>query len=197
MAIAKAFFTFVETLKKRWNKQREVVDVQRRKEKKKRLDSRKAGVSAHHHTQVSQLTVLLQLFARRLRIARKKLPTHVRLMRHLGTAGMSSDETDTDVGPDTGPRFKIFVKEWRHPQVRELLKAMDTLYVISRRTQRQGNLPNPRIVTNITKSIRQPVTHLPRNAYNPVWLAHPDNYVAGDLEPDADYDFTLDPDIQR
>lgn len=109
---------------------------------------------------------------------------------------MSSDETDNDL--DTGEtRFKVFIKEWRHPQVRELLKVLDTLYTISRKTARQGSLPRPRNASDVVDTTRTHVVGLPRNAYNPTWLDRIGAAMVDELRSTHDHDFACGPDIQQ
>jgi len=88
---------------------------------------------------------------------------------------MSGDETDSewDGDHDAAPHF-IFVLEWRNPEVVNFFRTMYGLYYSTRFKSDDkpgmGKFPHRRIVSYRTTS-GQPVSGLPRNFYNPGYLA--------------------------
>lgn len=142
------------------------------------------------------LTLGVQLYGRRMDMIKSHPPLHKHLlfMKKLGRSGMSSDETDEE--RDSQGHLKVFVKEWRHPQVAELMKTLDTLYMINRRSSRRGPMPTPRRVTTVVDKTRHEVSGLPRNAYSPAWLESIGEEMVKVLNISGEHDFSCPPAIQ-
>lgn len=105
---------------------------------------------------------------------------------------MSSDETDSE----NTAQYKVFLKPWRHPRVQEWLRIIDRLYLINRQNNRQGSMPRPRLATEIVSDSKEYVTHLPKNAYEPVWLASLGVVERGQLmDTEVEYDFSFEPEV--
>lgn len=108
---------------------------------------------------------------------------------------MSSDDTDNEGGT---VRYKVFQKRWRSREVKELLSLLDTLYQISRTTQRRGGLPLQRVQTVTVSEQRPAVLGLPVNAYDSTWLDGLNNLARQALKVDADpHNFTNDPSVSQ
>lgn len=119
------------------------------------------------------------------------------MLTYLGVDGMSSDESDHDSGL---PQYRILVKPWRNPVLAPWLRVFDALHRRSRfrpvdRATR-GAQPHLRIVSSKQDGSRAAVTHLPKNAYNSIWLSNLPDYDLRRLHPqDETYSFSHSPGI--
>ncbi|KAI6149224.1 hypothetical protein BKA82DRAFT_145545 [Pisolithus tinctorius] len=113
---------------------------------------------------------LLQLYNRRLRVALRhsgSYPSAVSAVEQLGPAGMSSDESEHDVGH--GERtYRITRKAWRSATVTATLHVLDALHLRARYQQQwnatAGAWPHL-CVPSSQLSNREPPSGLPKNFY--------------------------------
>ncbi|KAI6017019.1 hypothetical protein EDC04DRAFT_2577000 [Pisolithus marmoratus] len=118
----------------------------------------------------------LQLYNRRLRTAHRHsgaYPSAVNVVQQLGTAGMSSDESEHDVGH--GERtYHITRKAWRSRSVTETLHVLDALHLRMRYQQQwnatAGAWPHLRIPSGRISN-REPLLCLPKNFYAQDYLS--------------------------
>ncbi|KAI5986482.1 hypothetical protein EDD15DRAFT_2117710, partial [Pisolithus albus] len=111
-----------------------------------------------------------QLYNRRLRIAHRHsglYPSAVDVVQQLGPAGMSTDESEHDVGH--GERtYRITRKAWRSATVTATLRVLDSLHLRMRYQQQwtatAGAWPHLRMPSS-RLSNREPPSGLPRNFY--------------------------------
>ncbi|KAI5994645.1 hypothetical protein EDC04DRAFT_2515082, partial [Pisolithus marmoratus] len=112
----------------------------------------------------------LQLYNRRLRMAHRHsgpYPSAVNVVQQLGPAGMSSDESEHEVGH--GERtYHITGKAWRSTTVTATLRVLDALH-LGMRYQQQWNAtagawPHLRMPSSQLSS-REPPSGLPKNFY--------------------------------
>ncbi|TFK17533.1 hypothetical protein FA15DRAFT_710710 [Coprinopsis marcescibilis] len=151
----------------------------------------------------------LRLFGRRVRAAHRhpSLRPHLDFLYDLGAEGMSSDESDHgDLPYDPpararAPRFYIRRPRWRNPALRPWLDLFSVVDTIVRRTDAnasRGAYPRLRVDEAITPAYsdsRKLMSSLPRNCYDPQWLAaHPDP-VYGVNAKDFDYPLMHERDI--
>ncbi|KAI9061492.1 hypothetical protein FKP32DRAFT_1575860 [Trametes sanguinea] len=139
------------------------------------------------------------LFNRRLAAALSynALKPHVAMIRRLGPDGMSSDEScvENDV-----VRYDILVKKWRHPDLTSWLRTFDAVHRRQRfsqtnRTTRGAPVHWRNVSTRVDNS-RKPVAGLPKNAYNPEWLATLQEMEREELiMQNESYAFTHSPDV--
>ncbi|KAI0323556.1 hypothetical protein GY45DRAFT_1264373 [Cubamyces sp. BRFM 1775] len=142
-----------------------------------------------------------QLYYRRLGVAHTYAPLrhHIPMLEALGVHGMSSDESDHRNG---AVQYGVFKKEWRNPAITKWLRVFDSLYRRLRLNEAShstpGSHPHLRFYSDKQSSRHPPVKNLPRNAYDPEWLAGLNQYdikLLGCLN--VTYNFTHHPDMER
>lgn len=146
-----------------------------------------------HHTEC-----LRQLYDRRLKVANTyiDLQRHVSILEDLGKDGMSSDEPD---GPSNPKQYCVLVKPWRNPVLASWLRTFDAVHRRFREDElipgiQKGAQPHLRVLTDKVDGRRGAVAGLPRNAYNPDWLANLTSVDLEDLNMEPDnYDFSHTP----
>ncbi|KLO06160.1 hypothetical protein SCHPADRAFT_895681 [Schizopora paradoxa] len=98
------------------------------------------------------------------------------LFNVLGLDSMSDDERD-GVGIYGERRFRIIEQEWKHPDLTYWVRILDGLYISTRFNEAgkptPGNWPRIRLppAPNAPKSKKLPPSGLPRNFFNPEYLA--------------------------
>ena len=112
---------------------------------------------------------------------------------------MSSDEED-DKGSFV--RYRVFKKTWRHADVTKFLRILDALYRMWRRESGQapkrGSMQRRRYLVDEEATDRPAVPRLPKNAYDPDWLAKLTPTELDDLSPSKEkYDFSHDRNLKR
>ncbi|KAI5990973.1 hypothetical protein EDD15DRAFT_2169745 [Pisolithus albus] len=125
-----------------------------------------AGIHSVHRRRERKL----QLYNRRLRTAHRhsgSYPSAVSVVQQLGPTGMSSDESEHDVGH--GERiYHITRKTWRSAAVTDALRVLDKLH-LRMRYQEQWNATAgawPHLRTPSSQvSNRKPLSGLPKNFY--------------------------------
>ena len=106
----------------------------------------------------------------------KELKKYETVLRLLGPAGMSSDESSAENGVK---QYVTMKKVWRHKDVGFLLQTLDALYRRDRlnalTNKRRGAQPRLRKTGTKTSSRTPPPPGLPITAFDPTWLeAQPD-----------------------
>ncbi|KAI0715208.1 hypothetical protein C8Q76DRAFT_618222 [Earliella scabrosa] len=138
----------------------------------------------------STLTASVQLFERRLSVVtdHKELSRYEKVLRILGPAGMSSDESMTERGVK---QYIILKKVWRGDDVTLLLRTLDALARRDRLNpqtrKRRGAPPRLRKEGPSTSDRTPPPPGLPINAFDATWLKERSDYdlelLAIDKEP--------------
>jgi hypothetical protein len=202
--VKEAFFTRIKTMR------RELSGIQQRQGGKKPQENRKARHGQRKYT-VSRLrfrittvsittNLFIKLFHRRLDTAQSHpgLRRHFTMLQRLGVDGMSSDESeseDLDTTNQANPQYNILPPIWRAQELSDWLHVFDSIHMLGRRgssSSIRGALPRLRRYTEGLKSKKLKwVSRLPRNAYDPHWLAsqHNAGFV---VQPSQDYDFSHD-----
>ena len=97
---------------------------------------------------------------------------HVRILRILGPAGMSSDEED--VSNPLVRRFGIIKREWMSQELTYSIRVLDGLSRWQRSQEGQGSqrgqFPRVRFLTENMETSSRPIPGLPINAYDQDWL---------------------------
>ncbi|KAI0628161.1 hypothetical protein C8Q77DRAFT_1068583 [Trametes polyzona] len=142
-------------------------------------------------------------YNRRLRVALYYPETrkHVPILKDLGPEGMSSDE-ENDVGGTLWKEYGVHRMPWRDKAVTHNLRVLDALRRRYRseegQGERRGARPRIRFLTDIPSKRTRAVPRLPRNAYDPQWLAGLNTLQRADLQHRQDnHDFSHDPEIMR
>ncbi|KAI6027729.1 hypothetical protein BKA83DRAFT_4048536 [Pisolithus microcarpus] len=137
----------------------------------RRCQERKSHVCfSHCRIMYSHLIEILQLYLRRLHVAKlysQQHPSAVRAIEELGVSGMSSDDSDHESGGGAA-RYTIVSKDWRSGEVTELLRLLDALHLRLRYRNNwnatSGAWPHLRLISH-KSSTRAAVKGLPRNFY--------------------------------
>lgn len=99
------------------------------------------------------------------------LKQHVQMVRRLGVDGMSSDESSVE---NDIVHYRVVKKRWRNEKVTSWLRAFDAMYrkkrVSATNRRSRGAAVHAREVTNTFDDSRAAVPHLPRSAYDEIWL---------------------------
>lgn len=175
-------------------------EVEKFRKKQANRNERQRNVSLLSSQHVQELTSP-QLFHRRLIVA-KMFPAfrrHVPILEALGPFGMSSDESSHANGY---PAYRVFKKEWRNPTLTIWLRLFDSIYrrlrfnPVDQNTA--GSHPHLRMYCEEICNRRAAVKHLPRNAYNEVWVRELNDYDRDLLEiQQITYDFSHPEDVVR
>lgn len=106
--------------------------------------------------------------------ALKRMAKYIAL---LGVLGHSEDETDREHRTvDNRARYLIKRLEWRSDELTQYVRALDVVHLSTRWSRsgrpRRGQFPRIRVATrNKVDRDARPVPGLPRNFYDPSWLA--------------------------
>ena len=213
-----AFLAHLHTLQKHYQKHRELDksddDIDGATEVKKRDDRlREAGIQRKFNVR-SWLFVdqkhssfnLFQLLKRRTK-GHKAYANDSSIQRmeqeifpYLTPGVMSGDEEDFSYLPPRGLKCKRFIVRsmtWRNPAAVEFFRVLDALYFSLRCSDdgkwSRGHFPDERLRCERTESGRA-VRGLPRNFYNPAWLAtlDPLEIEMLDMQPSVNFDFSQD-----
>lgn len=135
----------------------------------------------------------------RAALSREDTRHHASMLRQMGTAGVSSDESGTENG---APIFHVKVHRWRHPLLTVWMRAFDAIHLMSRfgplAEDGRGAPPRERFDSNIVStSTRRIPRGLPINAYNSHWLDRLPPYHREDLGAAAAYDFSHSPEVMQ
>lgn len=104
---------------------------------------------------------------------------------------MSDDEPEDDVGTHGERRFRIVVPKWRNPRLTSWLRVFDGLYISTRFNDAgratRGNWPRIRLPPhpNALKSDKRPPSGLPKNFFDPKYLAGLQPYQLAELQVKA------------
>ncbi|KAI5989705.1 hypothetical protein EDD15DRAFT_2171086 [Pisolithus albus] len=142
-----------------------------------RRQERKSHVCfSHCRIMYFHLIEILQLYLRRLHVAKlysQQHPSAARAIEELGVSGMSSDDSDHESGGGAA-RYTIVSKDWRSGEVTELLRLLDALHLRLRYCNNwnatSGAWPHLRLISH-KSSTRAAVKGLPRNFYARGFLA--------------------------
>lgn len=145
-------------------------------------------------------------FLRRLNAAaiHPELHRHVAILRALGPAGMSSDDTD-HVDASGVPQYRIKIYLWRHPDLASFLRVFDGVHRHDRfqdstpeRVAGPGGQPHIRNLRDgeSIPSTSNPPVGLLSCVYHPELLAKPEGARLR-AKPSPAYDFSLHPDMVR
>lgn len=122
----------------------------------------------------------------------------------LGILGHSEDESDRDhKSPEGRPRYLILQLEWRSEELTRYLRALDVVHLSTRWTRsgraKRGQFPRIRVVVkNKVDRDAQPIQGLPRNFYNPSWLAAQSEETKTVLQiQEKEVDLSIPESIQR
>ncbi|KAI6024059.1 hypothetical protein BKA83DRAFT_17398, partial [Pisolithus microcarpus] len=137
----------------------------------RRRQERKSHVCfSHCRITYFHLIEILQLYLRRLHVAKfysQQHPSAARAIEELGVSGMSSDDSDHESGGGAA-RYTIVSKDWRSGEVTELLRLLDALHLHLRYRNNwnatSGTWPHLRLISH-KSSTRAAVKGLPRNFY--------------------------------
>lgn len=142
---------------------------------------------------------LLQLYERRIRAALSRADTrhHTPMLHQLGTAGTSSDESDTENGVR---KFHVKVARWRNPMLTAWLRTFDAIHRLNRygpfTSDGRGAPPRDRFDSSISSSGQAP-SGLPINAYSELWLSRLPRYHREDLGTSPAYDFSHSAEVMQ
>lgn len=105
------------------------------------------------------------------------------MLERLAVNGMSSDEEDHYRGTK---HYRVLKKRWRAQELTPWLRVFDAAYRKDRSVpfeQGQGAMPRLRYTSNAEthRPVRNAVKGLPRNAYDPDWVASLSSYERGRL----------------
>ena len=125
-----------------------------------------------------------------------------KLIDRMGTAGISGDETDRGkegIGM-IPPRYKIGRVSWRSQELTHVMRSLDLLHLHSRFTPAgritSGNWPRYRVESTLEVD-SSPVCGLPRNCYDPIWLADQDEDALDMLDVGPAIDLTVPKHIEE
>lgn len=119
---------------------------------------------------------------------------------YLTPAVMSGDEEDFSYLPPRGLKCKRFIvrsMDWRNPVAVEFFRVLDALYFSLRYSDdgkwSRGHFPDERLRCDRTGH-GSAVRGLPRNFYNPAWLATVDPLQIEmlDMQPSVNFNFSQD-----
>lgn len=196
--VAKACRTYIKSLSRRYRTQ--IAAAKAQQEKLARRDQRKRLVCSDFVSLESPFSIKPKCLHRRIEAAQLYAPHHALMLEYLGVNGMSSDETDPEQGPDK--QYNVLVKPWLSASVVTFKRSFDALQRRHRKlgaadNSFQGSRPHLRNITDKTDTTRPPVKRLPANAYNAEWLSKQSNAFKEELDMKANYNFTLEEDLQE
>jgi hypothetical protein len=214
-SINKAFMSHLKTLQVRYNKRLRDeaeeenlefdLDMKKRKVAKSR-ENRRRGVSVNFKF-VDNPALLKTLYQTRKRrsdacIAYSRtdgsMKRFVPIWEKLSFQGMSGDESDHSDGQE---RYACTYLPWRNPapEVKQWFKNFDYLHLSTRFTAddraTSGKSPHIRINSDRKEQHAAPVSSLPRNFYDPVWLATMDEFEVMELDIQPPIDLSFSPEM--
>ncbi|TFY77451.1 hypothetical protein EWM64_g6563 [Hericium alpestre] len=183
--IEEAFLTHLAGLRKEYKlrQSEEEVAIRAAKARKDRRDERRR-----------------RLFNRRVETVETfpQLRQHLDMLKRLGRNGMSSDDTDDELGT-TYVQYWVLVMPWRSKDVTIWLRIIDAMSrKLQARKPMQGNQPRWRFSSNRPghrQSQKTVVACLPKNAYDPTWFDNMDPFDMDTLDVQEEYNFRHHPDI--
>ncbi|KAI0762494.1 hypothetical protein C8Q74DRAFT_1174340, partial [Fomes fomentarius] len=189
--IAKMFRTHIRTLKHHHKNLGTATSSSNGSSKKQPKKAITAKDKARARYQRKYTSILLQLYHRRLGIARRFINTkkHIKILQRMGVESMSSDEEDNTAA---FVRYRIFKKPWRHVRVTQCLRLLDALHRMWRAESGQASKRGSTQRCRFDGS-NPPKPRLPKNAYDDAWLAARTPVELDKLKPNnAAYDFSHD-----